>query len=64
MRNPEKLLRMLTFLGGKYPVWLDAMSINQTDEDDKKAQLVVMGDIYRKAELYPSSFRQQMKKHI
>lgn len=51
MRTPEKLLRMLTFLGGKYPVWLDAMSINQTDEDDKKAQLVVMGDIYRKAEI-------------
>jgi hypothetical protein len=42
---------MLTFLGGKYPVWLDAMSINQRDEDDKKAQLVVMGDIYRKAEI-------------
>jgi hypothetical protein len=51
MRTPEKLLRMLTFLGGKYPVRLDAMSINQTDEDDKKHQLVVMGDIYRKAEI-------------
>jgi hypothetical protein len=40
----------MNFVRGGRVIWLDAMSIDQTDLKDKEAQLFVMGDIYRNAE--------------
>lgn len=50
MRSASKLLAILEFLRGGSRVWIDALSIDQSDPDDKAAQLPVMGDIYRHAD--------------
>jgi hypothetical protein len=51
MRDASKLWRLMKFVRGGSAIWLDAMSIDQTDPKDKAAQLFVMGDIYRRAEM-------------
>jgi hypothetical protein len=50
MRDSKKLLEILNFVRGGCNVWLDAMSIDQDDPEDKKAQIMIMGYIYRQAE--------------
>jgi len=50
MRDASKLWRIMTFVSGGSTIWLDAMSIDQNDPEDKAVQLFVMGDIYRNAE--------------
>jgi hypothetical protein len=50
MRDVKKLGALSACMKGNVPVWLDAMSIDQDDEDDKGDQLAVMGDIYRRAQ--------------
>lgn len=50
MRDGDKLLQILAFVGGTSKVWLDALSIDQDNDSDLKEQLVVMGDIYQNAE--------------
>lgn len=51
MRDADKLWRLMHLVRGGSSVWLDAMSIDQNDPQDKAAQLFVMGDIYRNAEV-------------
>src|SRR5258708_5882693 len=50
MRDVRKLDALTACMKGGVPVWLDAMSIDQDDEDDKGDQLAVMGDIYKQAQ--------------
>jgi hypothetical protein len=50
MRDASKLWRLMNLVRGGSIVWLDAMSIDQTDPKDKAIQLSIMGDIYRNAE--------------
>jgi hypothetical protein len=50
MRDSRKLWKLLSFARGGSKIWLDSMSIDQDDPKDLSAQLMVMGDIYRKAE--------------
>lgn len=51
MRDASKLQNLLNLVRGGSTIWLDALSIDQDDENDKKLQLMVMGDIYREAEI-------------
>lgn len=51
MRDASKLWRLMNFVRGGSTIWLDAMSIDQTDPQDKAAQLFFMGDIYRNAQI-------------
>jgi len=66
MRDASKLWRIMTFVSGGSTIWLDAMSIDQNDPEDKAAQLFVMGDIYRNAEtvsvLLPNSDEEAYRK--
>jgi hypothetical protein len=66
MRDASKLWRIMNFVRGGSAIWLDAMSIDQTDPKDKAAQLFVMGDIYRNAEtvsvLLPNSDREAYRR--
>jgi Heterokaryon incompatibility protein (HET) len=68
MRDASKLWRIMTFVGGGSVIWLDAMSIDQNDPEDKAAQLLVMGDIYRNAEtvsvLLPDSDEEAYRKLV
>jgi hypothetical protein len=50
MRDSTKLWGLLKFVRGGSKLWLDAMSIDQDDPRDLAAQLMNMGDIYRRAE--------------
>lgn len=50
MRDSTKLWGILNFVRGGSKIWLDAMSIDQDDPRDLAKQLMVMGDIYRRAE--------------
>jgi hypothetical protein len=50
MRDVKKLGALTACMKGDVPVWLDAMSIDQDDEDDKGDQLAVMGNIYKNAQ--------------
>jgi hypothetical protein len=50
MRDISKFHALLSCMKGELPVWLDTMSIDQDDEDDKAVQLAVMGDIYKQAQ--------------
>jgi hypothetical protein len=49
MRDVKKLGALTACMKGNVPVWLDAMSIDQDDDDDKSDQLAVMGNIYKQA---------------
>jgi hypothetical protein len=51
MRDASKLRAIMEFLRGGSRVWIDALSIDQSDPKDKAVQLPVMGDIYRHAEV-------------
>ena len=66
MRDAGKLWRIMSFVGRGSAIWLDAMSIDQNDPEDKAAQLFVMGDIYRNAEtvsvLLPNSDEEAYRK--
>jgi hypothetical protein len=51
MRDDAKFRGIMEFLRGDSTVWVDALSIDQSDPEDKAAQLPIMGDIYRHAEV-------------
>ena len=50
MRDADKLWSIMRFVRGGTTIWLDAMSIDQSDPRDKAAQISIMGDIYRHAQ--------------
>ena len=43
----QALSRLKNFADG--PIWIDAMCINQSNEEEKMAQIQMMTDIYKKA---------------
>jgi hypothetical protein len=49
MRDSIKFRSIMGFIGGDSRVWIDALSIDQSDPNDKAAQLPAMGEIYRRA---------------
>ena len=53
VRDADKLRRILKFVStnSSCTIWLDALSIDQDDPNDKKAQLGIMGDIYLKSQI-------------
>ncbi|KAE8445988.1 hypothetical protein EG329_012627 [Mollisiaceae sp. DMI_Dod_QoI] len=51
MRDVTKLWNILEFVRGGSKIWLDALSIDQSDPNDLAAQIAVMGNIYRDAEV-------------
>lgn len=49
-RNCHCALQHLTEVFGKLTIWIDAICINQDDEDEKMRQILLMQDIYSRAE--------------
>jgi Heterokaryon incompatibility protein (HET) len=49
-RNCHSALQQLTEVFGKLTIWIDAICINQDDEDEKMQQILLMQDIYSRAE--------------
>jgi hypothetical protein len=50
MASYLKFCRLIGAVGVGTKVWLDCLSINQSDHGDIAAQIAVMGDIYSKAQ--------------
>lgn len=48
--NCHSALQHLRKKLGKFTIWIDAICINQQDEEEKMKQIQFMGDIYSKAE--------------
>ena len=59
MQSANKFHNLMVLAGANTTIWLDVLSIDQTDHSDVLSQLSVMGDIYGNAEdvavLLPSS---------
>jgi hypothetical protein len=59
MQSPAKFHRLMVLAGAGSTIWLDAISIDQSDHSDIAAQVAVMGTIYSNAScvsvLLPSS---------
>jgi hypothetical protein len=49
-RNLKSALHHLRYLDKVRVLWVDALCINQTDNDEKSSQVARMGDIYKRAE--------------
>jgi hypothetical protein len=47
--NCYSALRHLHAKNGTFDIWVDAICINQEDQDEKKRQIKLMGEIYSKA---------------
>ncbi len=50
-RNCYLALRHLRSINGSFQVWVDAICINQRDQDDKREQINLMADIYSQAQI-------------
>ncbi|KAH6857601.1 heterokaryon incompatibility, partial [Alternaria alternata] len=48
-KNLEKALRHLRDRASERILWVDAICINQSDEEEKLSQVQSMGDVYRNA---------------
>ncbi|KAM7187083.1 Heterokaryon incompatibility protein (HET) domain containing protein, partial [Rhypophila sp. PSN 637] len=48
--NGYSALKALRKKLGKFTIWIDAICINQDDDDEKQRQIPLMGEIYSKAE--------------
>jgi hypothetical protein len=53
MHSKEKFFKLLTVGGPGNLIWLDAVSIDQFDDEDVKKQVGSMGTIYGNAESVP-----------
>jgi hypothetical protein len=52
-RNVHTLLRRLREPASPRVLWIDALSINQEDNDEKSSQVRLMGEVYAKAQQVP-----------
>ncbi|KAF2490507.1 HET-domain-containing protein, partial [Lophium mytilinum] len=50
-RNADIALRHIRRATKDVPLWIDSISINQKDVDERNAQVRIMGDIYRKSKM-------------
>ncbi|KAM7213456.1 Heterokaryon incompatibility protein (HET) domain containing protein [Rhypophila decipiens] len=48
--NGYSALKALRKKFGKFTIWIDAICINQDDDDEKQRQIPLMGEIYSKAQ--------------
>jgi len=64
IRSKDTFLHIMALAGPGNHIWVDNMTINQSDHADVASQLAVMGDIYSNAEcvsvLLPASDRQAL----
>lgn len=49
IRNVKTFLPYLARIGGSQHFWIDSICINQDDEEEKKVQILLMGEIYSRA---------------
>ncbi|KAF2832826.1 HET-domain-containing protein [Ophiobolus disseminans] len=50
-RNCYSALQHLRAINGSFSIWIDAICIDQTDQEDKTQQIGLMGDIYSQAKV-------------